>query len=66
MFGERSDVNMISLEGLDLMPGFGEKSASRLMNFIKERGGIIDISELQGPDVPLSHSQKAVASVYLR
>jgi len=66
MFGEQVDANHISIEGLDLIAGFGEKSASRLINFMKERGGIIDISELQGPDVPLNHSQKAVASVYLR
>ncbi len=65
MLGCRADANRICLEELDLIPGIGQKSAERLINFIKERGGIIEASELDGIDVPLGRIQQAEASVYL-
>ncbi len=40
------DINAASLEELVLLPGVGEKGASRLINFRMERGFLLSVNEI--------------------
>lgn len=66
LFFEPADVNEIDLEGLVLIPGIGQTTAQKIIDFRHDFGFILDLSELAEPEGPLKIRKMPVVKAYLR
>ncbi len=53
LLGKRSDINKASYEELIMVPGIGEKTAQKILQFRQDVGFILDLNELLIPYGPL-------------
>jgi len=60
------DINSASLEELDMLPGVGEKGASRMLNFRMQRGFLLTVGELKQLSGPFGSRRYAYLESYLR
>ena len=60
------DINAASLEELDMLPGVGEKGASRLLNFRMQRGFLLTVGELRQVSGPFGSMRYVYLESYLR
>ena len=66
VFFRQADINTIDIEGLVLIPGIGQNSAQKILDYRDAFGFIIDVDELFEPQGPLDPRKKPVVQAYLR
>ncbi len=66
LFFEPADINEIGLEGLVLIPGIGQNTARKIMDYRHDFGFILDLSELAEPQGPLRSGKMPALKAFLR
>ena len=64
LFFKRVDINQLGMEGLVLIPGIGQDTAQKIMDYRDVFGFILDIDELQVPQGPLRQSKVRILKHY--
>ncbi len=64
LFFEKADINLLDMEGLVLIPGIGEVTAQKILNYMDDFGFILDLDELSWPQGPLRPGQIRILKVY--
>ena len=58
------DINRASIEEIDIVPGIGEKTATKIVNFRNETGAITNMELLLRPFGPLNINQFFIIRCY--
>jgi len=66
VFFRQADINTIDIEGLILIPGIGQNSAQKILDYRDAYGFILDVDELFEPQGPLGLRKKPVVHAFLR
>ena len=66
LFFEKADINRLDLEGLILIPGIGQGTAQKIMNYRDDFGFILDLDELLLPQGPLGWKRLEILKQYCR
>ena len=66
LLGKRADINSISYEEFVMVPGIGEKTAQRILDFRQEQGFILDMDELLIPCGPVDSLLLSHMKIYFR
>ncbi len=59
------DINYVSIEEIDVIPGIGEKTATKIVKFRSDLGAILDMELLLKPFGPLNPTQFFAIRCYL-
>ena len=66
LFFKRADINQLDMEGLVLIPGIGQGTAQKILNYRDVFGFILDLDELQVPQGPLRQGRVRILKRYCR
>jgi len=65
LFSLPLNVNRVTLEQLDQLPGVGLIEAQKIIKFVGQMGFLLDVSELEFPEGPLSPREYQRLKIYL-
>ncbi len=65
LFFEKANINEMDLEGLVLIPGIGEITAQKILDYRDDLGFILALEELLWPQGPVDSSVMAALMAYV-